>query len=152
MIKINNLIKEYKMGRRGKCVALKGINLILTNFSIKMIKDKYHDIGILKALGTSNITIGLIFGIQVVLIAILTIILSTLGYLVFIDIANDVLIASLRELAKSHIVIDLDFLTFKGIVALIDSLLIFGLTFISLIIPFIKIRNIKPVKIIKTKE
>lgn len=152
MIKINNLIKEYKMGRRGKCVALKGINLILTNFSIKMIKDKYHDIGILKALGISNITIGLIFGIQVVLIAILTIILSTLGYLVFIDIANDVLIASLRELAKSHIVIDLDFLTFKGIVALIDSLLIFGLTFISLIIPFIKIRNIKPVKIIKTKE
>lgn len=129
-----------------------GIILILTNFGIKMIKDKYHDIGILKALGTSNITIGLIFGIQVVLIAIFTIVLSTIGYLVFIDIANDVLIASLRELAKSHVVIDLDFLTFKGSVALIDTLLILGLTLVSLIIPFIKIRNIKPVKIIKTKE
>lgn len=117
-----------------------------------MIKDKYHDIGILKALGTSNITIGLIFGIQVALIAIFTIVLSTLGYLVFIDIANDVLIASFRELAKSHVVIDLDFLTFKGSVALIDTLLILGLTLVSLIIPFIKIRNIKPLKIIKTKE
>ena len=44
-----------------------------------MIKDKLHEIGILKALGTKNITVGIIFGLQIALIAILTIILSTLG-------------------------------------------------------------------------
>lgn len=56
-----------------------GIIMILSNFSIKMIKDKYHDIGIIKALGTQNKSIGNIFGIQIFMIAILTILMSILG-------------------------------------------------------------------------
>ena len=52
-----------------------GIILILVNFSTKMIKDKLHDIGILKALGCKNHNIGLIFGLQIILIALLTILL-----------------------------------------------------------------------------
>ena len=65
---------------------------------------------------------------------------------------NDVLIASLKELAPSHVVLDLDFLTFKFNVVLINVLLIIGLCLISLLVPLIKIKNIKPVKIIKAKE
>lgn len=129
-----------------------GIILILVNFSVKMIRDKYHDIGILKAIGTSNKTIAITFGFQIILIALLTIIISTIGYFVFIDLANDVLIVSLRELAGSMMVLDLDVLTFKGLVVLIDIILIVILTLVSLIIPLLKLRSIKPVKIIKTKE
>ncbi len=129
-----------------------GIIFILVNFSSKMIKDKMHEIGILKALGTQNKSIGTVFGLQICLIALLTIIMSTLGYFFFIDLANDVLIASLKELAPSHVVLDLDFLTFKFNVVLINVLLIIGLCLISLLVPLIKIKNIKPVKIIKAKE
>lgn len=129
-----------------------GIVLILVNLSVKMIKDKYHDIGILKAIGTSNKTIAITFGFQIILIAVLTIIFSTLGYFLFIDLANDVLIASLRELASSMLVLDLDFLSFKGVVVLIDIVLIILLSIVSLIAPLLKIRSIKPVKIIKAKE
>ena len=43
------------------------------------------DIGILKALGCKNNTIGIVFGLQLLLIAIFTIILSTVGYFFFID-------------------------------------------------------------------
>lgn len=129
-----------------------GIIFILVNFSSKMIKDKMHEIGILKALGTQNKSIGTIFGLQICLIALLTIIMSTLGYFFFIDLANDVLIASLKELAPGHVVLDLDFLTFKFNVVLINVLLIIGLCLISLLVPLIKIKNIKPVKIIKAKE
>jgi len=129
-----------------------GVVFILMNFSSKMIKDKMHEIGILKALGTKNNSIGVVFGLQVVLIALLTCILSTAGYYFFIDIANDVLIESLKRLAPSSIVLELDFLTFKPAVALVNCVLVFALSLVSLIIPMIKIKAIKPVKIIKAKE
>ena len=129
-----------------------GIIFILTNFSTKMIKDKMHDIGIFKALGTQNKSIGIIFGMQILLIALTTVLMSTLGYYFFIDLANDVLIASLKELAPSHTMIDLEFLTFKMIVVEFNIILIILLTVISLVVPMISIRKIKPVKIIKTKE
>ena len=129
-----------------------GVVFILMNFSSKMINDKMHEIGILKALGTKNHSIGVVFGLQVVLIALLTCILSTAGYYFFIDIANDVLIESLKRLAPSSIVLELDFLTFKPAVALVNCALVFALSLVSLIIPMIKIKAIKPVKIIKAKE
>ena len=111
-----------------------------------------HEIGILKALGTQNRSISIIFGIQVLLIVVLTIIMSTLGYYFFIDLANDVLIASLRELASGYVMQELDFLAFKLDVAKGNILLISVLSLISLIVPMIRIKTIKPVKIIKTKE
>lgn len=129
-----------------------GVILILVSFSMKMINDKLHEIGILKALGTKNISLLLIFGLQILLIAILTCFFATSGYFLFIGAANDVLIASLKELAPSHVVLNIDFLRFKGNIALMDIVIVFILAIISLIIPMIKIRNIKPVKIIKTKE
>ena len=129
-----------------------GIIFIMISFSTKMVKDKMHDIGILKALGCKNNTIGIVFGLQLLLIAIFTIILSTVGYFIFIDLANDVLIESLKVLAPTHIVLDLDFLTFKMDIVGINSLLVVVLTIISFVIPMLKIYRIKPVKIIKTKE
>ena len=129
-----------------------GIIFILISFSTKMVRDKMHDIGILKALGCKNSTIGIIFGLQLLLIALCTIILSTIGYFFFIDLANDVLIESLKILAPGHIVIDLDFLTFKMSIVGVNSVLVIILCIISFIIPMVKIYNIKPVLIIKTKE
>ncbi len=129
-----------------------GIVFILISFSTKMVKDKMHDIGILKALGCKNSTIGIVFGLQLLLIAIFTIILSTIGYFFFIDLANNVLIESLKVLAPSHIILDLDFLTFKLNIVCINSILVMILTVISFVIPMLKIYRIKPVKIIKTKE
>ena len=129
-----------------------GVVFILVNFATRMIKDKLHEIGILKAIGTHNKTVGVVFGLHIMLIAILTSILMTVGYYVFIGIANDVLIESLSRLAPTHVMLDLDFLTFKLPVALFNCLLIFLLSILSLALPMIKIKRIKPVKIIKTKE
>lgn len=129
-----------------------GVIFILMNFASKMIGDKMHEIGILKALGTKNSTIGIVFGLQVGLIALLTCGLSTLGYYLFIDVANDILIESVRRIAPGWTMPDLQFLTFKPIIALMNCLLIFALAFVSLILPMIKIKAIKPVKIIKAKE
>jgi ABC-type antimicrobial peptide transport system permease subunit len=129
-----------------------GVIFILMNFSSKMINDKMHEIGILKALGTKNGTIGIVFGLQVMLIAFLTCGLSTLGYFLFIDVANDILVESIRSIAPSWTLPNLQFLTFKSMIAFENCILIFALAFVSLIFPMIKIKAIKPVKIIKAKE
>lgn len=129
-----------------------GVVFILVNFSSRMIKDKMHEIGILKALGTQNGTIGTVFGLQVLLIALLTCALSVVGYYYFIDLANNVLIESLKRLAPTHLVLDLDFLTFQPKIAIQNCILIVVLAIVSVIPSMIKIKVIKPVKIIKAKD
>ena len=129
-----------------------GVIFIMVNFSSRMIQDKMHEIGILKALGVKNHSICSIFGMQVLLIAVLTCFLATAGYYVFIGTANDILINSLKELAPSHVVLDLDFLEFHSSISVFNCILVFALSVLSLIFPMIKIKMIKPVKIIKAKE
>ena len=129
-----------------------GIIFILINFSSKMIKDKMHDIGILKALGTKNRAITAIFGLQVSLITILTCIMTTVGYYFFIDFANDVLLNSIKRFAPDRVVLDLDFLTFIPKIAIENCALVCILSIVTLVVPMIKIKSIKPVKIIKAKE
>ena len=129
-----------------------GVIFILVNFSSKTINGKMKEIGILKALGAKNYSISLIFGLQVLLIAVLTCLLATAGQYFFIDMANDVLIESLKKLATSYIVLDLQFLTFQPNIAFVNCILILLLTSISLVFPMIRIKAIKPVKIIKAKE
>ena len=129
-----------------------GAIFIMVNFSTRLIHTKMHEIGILKALGTQNNTIGIIFGLQIGLIAVLTCFMATVGYYFFIDAANSVLLDSLKRIASHRVVLDLKFLTFQPNIAVKDCLLIVVLAILSLAFPLIKIKTIKPVKIIKTKE
>ena len=124
----------------------------LVSFSSKIIRDKYHDIGILKALGSNNWTMIVIFGIQVSLIAVLTIIISTVGYYYLVSYVNDILVNALLKFTSLTILSNLEFIVFKPLVVLISVILIIVLSLISLVIPFLRIRKIEPVKIIKVRE
>ncbi len=129
-----------------------GVIFILSKFSFKLINDKMHDIGILKALGVNNRGISIIFGVQVVLIAILTGILSVVGYRLFVDIANQTLVNSFAAVAPEKFIPNLDFISFNSSVAIQNILLIVILTLISLVVPIIKIFFIEPVKIIGVEK
>lgn len=129
-----------------------GIIFILVNFATRIIRDRMHEIGILKALGTQNGTVATIFGIQMFLLAALTCVLAGVGYYYFIDLANDVLVESLRRIAPGHVMLDLKFLTYQKDIVKDNSILVVILTVFSLIVPMIKIKKIKPVQIIKTKD
>ena len=129
-----------------------GTALIILSFASKMIKDKMHDIGILKALGTKNGTISAIFGLQIFLIAFLTSIMSNIGYYFFIGIANNVLFKALRRLAPVDVILDLDFLKFTPAIAIANCIIIFALSLFALVVPLMKIKAIKPVKIIKARD
>lgn len=125
---------------------------IFTSFAIKMIKAKMHDIGVLKALGSKNRTIVAIFGLQILLVALFTCLLTTIGYFLFADLTNKILISSLAKLAKGRVFQDLSFVSFNGMIIGLSSSITILLSIVSLVIPMIRIRKIKPVKIIKTKE
>jgi hypothetical protein len=79
-------------------------------------------------------------------------VLSTVGYYFLVDVANDVLFESMKQFVKSRVVLDLDFFTFMPKIALEDCALVAALSAVSMLIPMIKIKAIKPVKIIKAKE
>ena len=125
---------------------------IFVSFSTKMIHDKLHEIGILKALGTDRLTINIIFGLQIALIAIFTCVVSTLGYRFLIEPANELFILSLREMVPSQLVLDLDVLVYSPRVVWENVLLVAILSVVSLLVPMTKIGRIQPVKIINTRD
>ena len=125
---------------------------IFISFATKMIRDKLHEIGILKALGAGSGTLNVIFGLQIGLIALITCSVSVLSYLVLVDPANTLFILSLREMVPSQLVLDLDVLVFIPEVATQNVLLIVILAVISLAAPMAKIRKIRPVQIINTRD
>lgn len=147
---VNVFVPIFELINIVMCV---GVIMIFVSFSSKAIKDKMHEIGILKALGTKNGTIFRVFGLHVGLIALITSTLSTVGYYHFIDLANTVLFESMTELVSdTHTVLNLKFFSFMPTVAVMNCVLIFALALLSLVVPMIKIKQIKPVKIIKAKD
>ena len=125
---------------------------IFVSFSTKMIRDKLHEIGILKALGTDRVTINVIFGLQIALIAIFTCVVSALGYYLLVKPANELFIISLREMVPSQLVLDLDVLIYIPRVVWENVILVAILAVVSLFVPMSKIGRIQPVKIINSRD
>lgn len=129
-----------------------GAIFILTTFSIKMIRTKIHDIGIMKALGAKNRTIYSIFGLQLGLVSFLTCGISVLGYYLLVGFTNKVLLKSLSKLSSYASTLQTKFIMFNRGIALFNIALIILVSIVSLVIPILLIRKIEPVKIIKVKE
>lgn len=126
--------------------------LILCSFGTKMVKDKTYEMGVIKALGGKNFNLSIIFVMQVIAVGLLTCILSWIGLGLFLGVANDILVASLSQLASTNIVTDLDFLIFNPGIMSLNCLGIIVLSVISTLAPINKLRKIKPINIIKASE
>ncbi len=146
---VNLFVKIFRFVNVVLCAA---VVFVFVNFSAKMVQDKYHEIGILKAVGTNRGTINFVFGLQIFLIAVLTSLISGFGYYFLIEPANTLFLASLREMVPSQLVLDLDVLVFIPQVVLRNLILIGLLAIISLVIPMTRIGKIQPVKIINTRD
>lgn len=128
------------------------IVFILMNFSSKMIHDKMKEIGILKAIGKKDRNIGAIFGMQILLIFLVTAVLSVSGYALFVSKVNDLLVNSLQTLSSGKMIHGLTFLSFSTDIVIWNVILILVLTLISYVVPMIKIRRLDPVKIIRIEK
>ena len=129
-----------------------GLISVIINFGVRNIKANMYEIGILKALGCKYKNLSIIFIIHLVVVLLLTIILFTTGFYIFSDLANTILVESLKQLAPNNIMMDLSFIKFDSNLVLIDSFSMIVIALISTLVPMIRLKNIRPVQIIKSKE
>lgn len=125
---------------------------IITSFGVKNIKSKMYEVGVMKALGCKLSSFFVIFGLHTLLIAFTTIVVFVVGYVAFANVANHILLESLKAITPTKIMLDLQFIKFNWQLALINSAVVVFISIVSTIIPIILLRRIKPVTIIKAKE
>lgn len=125
---------------------------IITSFGVKNIKSKMYEVGVMKALGCKLSSFFVIFGLHTLLIAFTTIVAFVVGYVAFANVANHILLESLKAITPTKIMLDLQFIKFDWQLALINSAVVVFISIVSTIIPIILLRHIKPVTIIKAKE
>ena len=125
---------------------------IITSFGVKNIKSKMYEVGVMKALGCKLSSFFVIFGLHTLLIAFTTIVVFVVGYVAFANVANHILLESLKAITPTKIMRDLQFIKFDWRLALINSAVVVFISIVSTIIPIILLRRIKPVTIIKAKE
>lgn len=125
---------------------------IITSFGVKNIKSKMYEVGVMKALGCKLSSFFVIFGLHTLLIAFTTIVVFVVGYVAFANVANHILLESLKAITPTKIMLDLQFIKFDWQLALINSAVVVFISIVSTIFPIILLRRIKPVTIIKAKE
>lgn len=126
--------------------------IIVINYGLKLIKERTYTIGILKALGIKDGDLMVVFGTQIVILLILTLMIYILGSFALVDIANSVLIHSLLQLVTDGFVMDVKLLTIKPIHMLINSAIFTIITFLSFVLPLIKLHKLKPTNIMKSGD
>ena len=125
---------------------------ILISFGVKNIKSNIYEIGVLKALGCKFKNFVIMFILHTLIIVMLIVLFSYCGYYVFSDLANKILVESLKKLAPSYIVIDLKFITFNYVLMFYNSVIVFVISILSTLIPISILKKIEPISIIKAKE
>lgn len=126
--------------------------LIIASYGFKLIKERTYEIGILKALGARNKDLSLILSLQIVVLLILTVAVYVAGSFSFIDIANDVLLTSIQEIAKDSFIIDVDILQISVTQILVNSLIVAVIVMVSFAFPLIKLYRLKPTNIMKSGD
>lgn len=128
------------------------ILFMLILFSVRNVNDKIYEIGVMKALGCKQSRFVLMFSLHTFFLAIVICLVSIFGILITYDFANTILVESIKILAPSHMLIELQFITFNWNYILQDSIIIFVVAIISTIISILRLQSIKPISIIKAKE
>jgi ABC-type antimicrobial peptide transport system permease subunit len=125
---------------------------IIISFGVKNVKSNIYEIGVLKALGCKFSRFVIIFITHTIIINILLFGISILGFYMISGLANTILTESLKQLAPSYIVLNLNFIKFNFSLISLDNILISSISLISTLVPMILLKKIKPIAIIKAKE
>ena len=125
--------------------------VFLISHNIRSVKNNLYQIGVIKAIGGRSGDIGKVFILQNILLSATVSALTYIGSVVFIDVANDILIKSFTEITGTGVG-NINIIHFD--LSLVISA-IFATVFLSLIataVPLMLLHNIKPITIIKAKE
>lgn len=126
--------------------------LSMIAFCFGNIQSKKYQIGVLRALGSRTKDIVGIFITQIVLVGLIICVLFALAFYFIIPFANDLLINSFVKYVNDASITNIKLLAFDPYVMLTGFAIIVGVTLMSTIAPFVAVRRIKPINIIKSKD
>lgn len=86
------------------------------------------------------------------MLLILTITIFVIGSFSFVNLANDLLLSSIQEIAKDPFIIDVEILKKRGIHVLLNSVIVTGIVIVFFAFPLIKLYRLKPANIMKSRD
>ena len=128
---------------------LVGILLIQGFYIFIALKMKQKDIGILKALGMKNKDLTIVYILQNCFVMFITLILFSIGLVIFTNVANGILYNSFMSYLKNPALKMINILTFNPVILIIDLFVIIGINIWLILVPFIVMKRIKPIDIIR---
>ena len=125
--------------------------VFLVSHSIRNVRSNYYQIGVIKAIGGRSWDIAKIFVMQNILLSMAISVLTYVGALVFVDVANDILIESFIRITDVNVG-NITIISFDPalVATAIGAAIVIGLG--ATIAPLILLNSIKPMNIIKAKE
>ena len=128
---------------------LVGILLIAGFYIFIVLYSKRKEIGILKALGMKNKDLIILYVMQIFFTMIVMAVLFTVGLIIFTNVANSILYDSFMSYLKNPALKMINILTFNPIYLVIDILIIILINILLILVPFLVMKKIKPIDIIK---
>ena len=150
--KLNDLVTAfYDLFTFLQMIIICMLVVYLINFGVRGVKQNSYQIGVIKALGGRSRDVENIFVLRTFLIGAIVSVLSVLGSIAFIKIADSILLASVESVVQMKFTA-LTIIEVLPSLLVIDGLLMLALAVLSSLIPALTLRKIKPIQIIKAKE
>ena len=127
------------------------IIIYLINYGIQTIKKNYFQIGVLRAFGTKNSDVGIIFITGVLLTGILIAILSVVFAPFIIDVYNTILVESFA-IVLNTCAFDIRVINMPQWLPYLNAALVIVITIVSAFVSLAVLRKLKPIEIIKAKD
>ena len=125
---------------------------VIVSYAFNTVNSRKKEIGILKALGTSNKDLAKIFIFQIILIGLLTCAIYVAGLFALMKLANVILVNSFMSFMNNPALKSVSIISFHASAFLLDLAIILVATVVAAIIPILLTRKIKPLNIIKSKD
>ena len=150
------VIKTIIFVFEGVCYLILGLLLVFSLahiiiFGVNSIRKNNYEIGVLKALGTKNMDIGLIFFLKILSVGLMIICASIIGMIICRYISNALLISAFERFV--HLTIyNLKIIRIDVLTIFITLLLLLAISLISSIFPLVYLRKLKPLNILRENK
>ena len=153
VIAVNEVVTVFK-----DFFALVVIVLLITLISLLAvsayisINSSKKQIGVLKALGMKNSTVSLLFIYQIILMSLVSIATFVAGIFIFRNVANNILFDSFLEFIKNPALRFIHILEVNPIIIISNILIIIVVYALTVLIPFLFMKRLKSLNIIRRGE
>ena len=126
--------------------------ILIVSFSLRSLRRKMREIGIMRALGAKTGQIVICFVLQMVMLWLFVVALSFAAFPILINNANAMLVDKMAEFLNTPMISALTVLSTSPLSLLMVLAIFLPVLLLSLFAPLLFVRKVKPIKIIRLSE